>query len=69
MHRNLARAYDCLQDERDRISAACVKILSQVTRASNVSCSGQSSKVHDTTTKCFFTRSGCLDPSGDVFLI
>jgi len=29
MHRNIARAYDCLQDERDRIRAACVKILAQ----------------------------------------
>jgi len=29
MHRNIARAYDCLQDEHDRIRAACVKILSQ----------------------------------------
>jgi hypothetical protein len=29
MHRNIARAYDCLQDEHDRIRTACVKILSQ----------------------------------------
>jgi hypothetical protein len=29
MHRNIARAYDCLQDEHDRIRAAGVKILSQ----------------------------------------
>lgn len=29
MHRNIARAYDCLQDEHDRIRAACIKILAQ----------------------------------------
>jgi hypothetical protein len=29
MHRNIARAYVCLQDEHDRVRAACVKILSQ----------------------------------------
>jgi len=29
MHRNIARAYDCLQDEHERIRAACVKILSR----------------------------------------
>jgi hypothetical protein len=29
MHRNIARAYDCLQDEHDRVHAACVKILAQ----------------------------------------
>jgi len=29
MHRNIARAYDCLQDEHDRVRAACVQILSQ----------------------------------------
>lgn len=29
MHRNVARAYGCLQDEHDRIRLACVKILSQ----------------------------------------
>jgi hypothetical protein len=29
MHRNIARAYSCLQEEHDRIRVACVKILSQ----------------------------------------
>lgn len=29
MHRNIARAYDCLQDEHHRIRAACVEILSE----------------------------------------
>jgi hypothetical protein len=29
MHRNVAHAYGCLQDEHDRIRLACVKILSQ----------------------------------------
>jgi hypothetical protein len=29
MHRNIARGCDCLQDEHDRIRAACVKILAQ----------------------------------------
>ena len=29
MHRNIVRAYDCLQDEHERIRAVCVKILSQ----------------------------------------
>jgi hypothetical protein len=29
MHRNIARAYDCLEDEHDRVRAACVKILAQ----------------------------------------
>jgi hypothetical protein len=29
MHSNIARAYDCLRDEHDRVRAACVQILSQ----------------------------------------
>jgi len=29
MHRNIARAYDCLQSEHDRVRAACIKILAQ----------------------------------------
>ena len=29
MKRNVARAYDCLQDEHDRVRAACIKILAQ----------------------------------------
>ena len=29
MRRNIARAYDCLQNEHNRARAACVKILSQ----------------------------------------
>jgi hypothetical protein len=29
MHRNIARAYDCLQREHDRVRAACIKILAQ----------------------------------------
>jgi hypothetical protein len=29
MQRNSARAHDCLQDEHDRVCAACVKILAQ----------------------------------------
>lgn len=29
MLRNIARAYVCLQDEHDRVRAACVKILAQ----------------------------------------
>jgi hypothetical protein len=29
MYRNIARAYDCLQDEHDRVRAACVKIVAQ----------------------------------------
>jgi hypothetical protein len=29
MHRNVARACDCLQDEHDRVRAARVKILAQ----------------------------------------
>jgi hypothetical protein len=29
MHRNIARAYDCPQDEHDRVRAAWVKILAQ----------------------------------------
>ena len=29
MHLNIARAYDCLQNEHARVRAACVKILSQ----------------------------------------
>jgi hypothetical protein len=33
MHRNIARAYDCLQEEHDRIRAACVKILAQNDRS------------------------------------
>jgi hypothetical protein len=32
MRRNIARAYDCLQDEHDRVRAACVKILAQKDR-------------------------------------
>lgn len=33
MHRNIARAYNCLQDEHNRIRTACVKILSRNDRA------------------------------------
>jgi hypothetical protein len=29
MHRNIARAYDCLQSEHDRVRAAYIKILAQ----------------------------------------
>jgi hypothetical protein len=29
MHRNIARAYDCLQSEHSRVRAACIKILAQ----------------------------------------
>ena len=29
MHRNVARAYDCLRTEHARVRAACIKILSQ----------------------------------------
>ena len=29
MHRNIARAYDCLQHEHDRVRAACIKIMAQ----------------------------------------
>lgn len=32
MHRNIARAYDCLKREHDRIRAAHVKILAQKDR-------------------------------------
>jgi hypothetical protein len=51
MHRNFARAYDCLQDEHDRIRAACVRILAQNDRDL------ERSIVHGTTTKCFYARS------------
>ncbi len=40
MGRNFARAYDCLQDEHDRVRAASVKILTQKARAANKSCYG-----------------------------
>jgi len=33
MHRNIARAYNCLQDEHNRIRTACVKILARNDRA------------------------------------
>jgi len=33
MHRNIARAYDCLQAEHARIRAQCMKILAQKDRA------------------------------------
>jgi hypothetical protein len=33
MHRNIARAFDCLQDEHDRVRSECIKILSQNDRA------------------------------------
>lgn len=33
MHRNIARAYDCLQAEHARIRAECIKILAQNDRA------------------------------------
>ena len=33
MHRNIARAYDCLKREHDRVRAAHVKILAQKDRA------------------------------------
>ena len=33
MHRNIVRAYNCLQDEHHRIRIACVKILSRNDKA------------------------------------
>jgi hypothetical protein len=33
MHRNIARAYNCLQDEHDRVRSVCVKILSRNDKA------------------------------------
>jgi hypothetical protein len=33
MHRNIARAYNCLQDEHDRVRTVCVKILARNDRA------------------------------------
>jgi hypothetical protein len=33
MHRNITRAYYCLQDEHNRVRIACVKILSRNDRA------------------------------------
>jgi hypothetical protein len=33
MHRNVARAYDCLQAEHDRIRVECIKILAQEDRS------------------------------------
>jgi hypothetical protein len=33
MRRNIARAYDCLQKEHNRVRTACVKILSRNDRA------------------------------------
>src|SRR5262245_26217375 len=33
MHRNIARAYDCLQAEHARIRTQCIKILAQNDRA------------------------------------
>jgi hypothetical protein len=33
MHRNIARAYHCLQDEHIRVRTACVKILARNDRA------------------------------------
>jgi hypothetical protein len=33
MHRNIARAYNCLQDEHNRVRTACVKILARNDRA------------------------------------
>jgi hypothetical protein len=70
MHRNIARAYDCLQDEHYRIRTACVKILAQNDKSlESASCFGRTSIVHGITTICFYTRSAYLAPSGVVFLI
>ena len=33
MHRNIARAYDSLENEHDRVRAMCIKILSQKDKA------------------------------------
>jgi hypothetical protein len=33
MHRNIARAYDFLENEHDRVRAMCIKILSQKDKA------------------------------------
>ena len=69
MHRNIARAYDCLQHEHDCVRAACVKILAQNDKCLERELLGQTSTVHDTTTKSFFTRSAYPDPSSVAFLI
>ena len=69
MHRNIARAYDCLQLEHDRVRAACIKFWPRVTKTSSANCQEQISTPHDITTRCFFTRSAYLDPSDVAFLI
>jgi hypothetical protein len=33
MHHNIVRAYNCLQDEHNRVRTACVKILSRKDKA------------------------------------
>src|SRR5260370_28263846 len=39
---NIALACDCLQQEHDRVRAACIKILARTTKTSNANCYGQS---------------------------
>ena len=51
MHRKIARAYDCLQYEPDRIRAVCVKILSQNDGHLERELLGRTSTVHGTMTK------------------
>ncbi len=68
MHQNIARAYDYLQNEHDRVRAACVKILSQndkVLERHLLRATLDSSRHQDEILLC---KSGCRAPRGDAFL-
>jgi hypothetical protein len=69
MHRNIARAYDCLQDEHDRIRTACVKILAQNDRSLERSCFGRTSIASASRRYASIRGSAYLAPSVVVFLI
>jgi hypothetical protein len=67
MHRNVARAYDCLQDEHDRIRVACIKLLTRSQRPRTPATGVHALAVQGITTKCFFMRSvngSAVDQSG-----
>lgn len=65
MHRNVARAYDCLQTAHTRVRAACIKTLSQKDEILERQLLRANLTTQDTTTKCISTKSVYHGLSGD----
>jgi hypothetical protein len=65
MHGNIARAYDCLRDEHDRVRAACVQILSQNDKYLERELLRANLDDRNIMMKCSCSKSACRDLSAD----